>query len=230
MKQELVHGLGLQRKIDINGTAAFDRYAHAIGESGLCPYIPPAICKGLLFAIEQNLIDAPCEELEAWIFYYALLATEQFRRIRLDLRGHSRELLCTNIIYQLPDANQHDAEVVLKVPHRLLRCFYASANIMFGKFWIGEQAISLHGKSIPSPPCNFIAIRSIVKQRDPDFLKQDSSIQEITIATLIQSIDTGNCLFEQQSLPHPLAVPNDISITGFYYEYKNWLNQYYSSS
>jgi hypothetical protein len=161
-----------------------------------CPFINPSINKNVLFQ-ERILLEGLTEsEIEAEIFFISLLHVEEFRDLRKKLEPDKQLLLCFNLIFYTNNFEDIDGDRVFLWPHYLLKLIYTEVGIMFGKFWVGEQGISRSGTPIDVPDCDFISIRSAIKNKDPYFLSKVPDLED----TLLESFDDGRDVLEKISL------------------------------
>lgn len=152
-----------------------------------CPFLIAAESKGLLFSQSIELTCQDMQSLQERIFYYGILYTEQLRRIRTHTECGA--LACENVIFNVAtySSKQISGEHLLSWPHWLLKSLYSRVGIMFGKFWIGETIKSRKQEPIITPPCNFISIRSVIKNKDPYFFTKSQHL----LKELIHSDDRG---------------------------------------
>jgi len=137
----------------------FSEYATEIGRQ-FCPYIIPALEQNILsvhsYRIDVDDLYVAQEEL----FYLGIIHTEMFRKLRRDGKGGVRHCLCDNVIVDFSaDLSSRVAEV-MSWPHWLLKILYLQTNVMYGKFWRGQTQKDKLGRDIPSPPFNFLSIRT----------------------------------------------------------------------
>ncbi|MGH8929331.1 MAG: hypothetical protein ACRDZO_01515 [Egibacteraceae bacterium] len=126
--------------------------------------------------------------VEEEIFSLGVIHTEAFRLKRRGNGAGERVLLCDNLVLAPahPDTGWHGQEL-LAWPHWVLKCLYTRVGVMFGKFWAGEVAAARNGLEIPSPPCDFLSIRSAVKAKDPRFFTKAEDL----VDDLVTANDTG---------------------------------------
>ncbi|EOO08756.1 hypothetical protein [Bacillus cereus] len=166
----------------------FSKYSLEISDK-FCPYLKPAEKNNVLHLTEYKLSGNHMEELQEEIFYYGVIHTEELRRFRQNNKNSPKGILiCENLKFISPPMfNEIDGEELFSWPHWLLKILYTKSGVMFGKFWIGEKTISRSGDKIPEPPCHFLSIRSVIKERDPYFFSKAPEL----LPQLIHSIDNG---------------------------------------
>jgi hypothetical protein len=135
-------------------------------QSEFCPYIGPAESMGSLLFLTSNEFY-PGALAEADFFCASLRAIELFRSHRRGLSKADAQLLCYNIILPTNSVSSGaTAESILTWSHWLLKLLFSRCNVMFGKFWVGQALIGRNGHRIPSPPVNFLSIRTGVVSKD----------------------------------------------------------------
>lgn len=160
-------------------------------EQSFCPFIQPASRAGVLFYHGYStgeLAGYGDGDPTAGLFNVAVVHTERLRgeRSRMVERGELSKsaLICDNIV--VTDSELLDwrtAKNLVDWPHYILKSWYTSCGLMFGKFWTQEIDESLDGRPIPPPPMTFLSIRSAIKPRDPFLLgDQVEFANQITIS------------------------------------------------
>ncbi len=137
--------------------------AYLAAITGHCPFLGPSMRR----------------ELTTWSGYQAtpddlpdLTATlaETVERLReRRRRTEDGALLCHNIAIFGP-VDIPSARAVLDWPAWIIRNLYAPAQVMIGRFWIGEQRKDRSGRDIVAPPVSFVSIRTAFPCRDAQFL------------------------------------------------------------
>ncbi|TYR78271.1 hypothetical protein FZC66_20110 [Priestia megaterium] len=200
----------------------FNDYCSAI--TSFCPFLQPAIQHGALFQQTILLPNTTQLEIEEEIFYNAVMQVERFRNQRkLTASREKKLLLCYNLIF-IPPTSQDaiNGEKYITWPHYLLKLLYTKVGIMFGKFWLGEEGISRDGRSIPSPTCTFISIRSVVKNRDPYFFEKTPEL----VNSLIESIDDGRNVHNELGLQRiNFESLDSMRCSDYYSKVKRWGNE-----
>lgn len=69
---------------------------------------------------------------------------------------------------------------------------------MHGKFWVGEREVSRKGEPIPTPPVNFISIRSAIQAKDVQFFEQQRAFLEV----LKEATDDGRDVYKRVPMTH----------------------------
>ncbi len=148
-----------------------------------CPYLAPSVQRELTsWTVYRAAGDAP--DVEAAVFRAGVRAAEW---LRTQTNRRHAALLCENIV--VSGAGRE----VLAWPHWALKNLYAPVGVMFGKFPVGEQIADHHGRVIPEPPVSFLAVRFVVRARDPLFLSRTPDLADaVAVAE-----DDGRDVFEQ---------------------------------
>jgi hypothetical protein len=188
------------RSLNIDKLVGMQEYLQSIGET-FCPFLLPAQKESLLLFSEYNLKSDATPQ--ARIFYAGLLHTELLRKMRArqsSVREHN--LLCENLVLQLPDALIPGKEL-FGWPHWLLKITYTKVGVLFGKFWIGERDTSKSGAEIPSTPYHFLSIRTAIKPVDNRFFSKAPQLTE----EYVRSCDSGeNVLSDMLGLQPPPCI------------------------
>jgi hypothetical protein len=159
-----------------------------------CPFLLPAIKRGKLFFSEFVLPEGctnPAEE----IFYLGIIHTEYLRVKRWrEPDSVNRSLICENVA--VSGLAGTEARQILAWAHWLLKLVYLEAEVIFGKFWVGEEDTDRNGNSIQSPIFDFISIRSLIKPKDRRFLDDRKEL----LAGMEAAEDDGRCCAEKAGL------------------------------
>lgn len=157
----------------------FIKYVEEINT--ICPYLKKSIEKNLLKCTEVVLnSDSTDEKLAKHIFYKSLILTEKFRRERRNLSEKDMIFYTENIIFDVENSADRQWEKIISWPHYMLKELFSSEQIMFGKFWKGEETVSkITNKMLPVPDITFISIRTAVKSRDPRLLSKTKEFAKI---------------------------------------------------
>lgn len=198
----------------------FGDYCETISNS-FCPFLRPAMEHKVLFVNRYSLSGRALEEFEENVFYIGVVEIERFRKLRMELKGVMKVLLCENVIFDLGKLNQTiDGQKLFNWSHYLLKVLYTQVGIMLGKFWIKERDTSIRGQPIPEPPYHFLSIRSAIKPKDPEFFTK----AKFLLPTLLESEDRGQNVHE-----HLLPIGCDITSIesmrehNYYHVVRNWV-------
>ena len=159
--------------------------------SVFCPYITPAINKGLIenknFHFGEE--DYNINEIEFSIFWITVSEIERFRRKRNNLSKPNKLLLNFNLIFTFSNEKiLQDNPNMLEWTHFLAKNLYTSYGITFGKFHKNAHEIITNNKKMKSPPYTHFPIRSSVVSKDIKFFdKTPYLIKEVT-----RSYDDGS--------------------------------------
>ncbi|MBU0279072.1 MULTISPECIES: DUF6875 domain-containing protein [unclassified Gemella] len=147
----------------------------------ICPYLKSSIDKNLLNCTEVVLSSENTDEkLSKYIFYKSLILTEKFRKARHNLSERDMIFYTKNIIFDVDDLSYRQWEKIISWSHYTLKELFSSEQIMFGKFWKGEEIVSkITNKMLPIPEITFISIRTAVKSRDPRLLSKIKEFAKI---------------------------------------------------
>ncbi len=210
-------------EVNFNQQEKFTEYCKNVGQQ-FCPYLIKAEMEKVLFRVNIDLNSVStitkCQEL---ILYNALLYTEYLRSFRTLNRNFKGLYFCVNLCFETPPLLlTSDASKVLDWPHWILKCLYSKVGIMFGKFWINETLTGKNGFEVPSPPINFLSIRSAIKPRDPYFLSNTNFILE----EMLSSNDTGENLHLEFGISNfdQLSI-YDLTSIDYYATLKLWANE-----
>lgn len=169
-------------------------YARQIGSS-FCPFVEPALSKGLLRFSHYRLAEQPMPELQKKIFYLGYLHTELLRMARASAASSVEKILMSeNLIFSLDGEYAIDGKEMMDWPHWALKLLYTKTGVLFGKFWKGEKGISKHGNPIPPPPYHLLSIRSGIKSRDAQFFKK----AEFLLEDFVSAADDGLPVLEER--------------------------------
>ncbi|MEQ9110556.1 MAG: hypothetical protein RLN84_08420 [Rhodospirillaceae bacterium] len=152
-----------------------------------CRYLRPSDEADVFFSSTYTISElsrfGSSQNLEQAVFYLGIAHIEWFRKTRDLLAVPQKSLLCDNIVI---DDDFHlstdDLQTLLLWPHWMLKCIYAPASVMIGKFWRGEETVSKSGFKIPRPPLTFLSIRSAFRAPDTQFLSNTPEISALVAA------------------------------------------------
>ncbi len=155
--------------------------------SQFCPFIAPAQKHQVLSFSDytaDELADAGRGDVTAGLLYLGIVHTERLRRRRTALRSSGQftaaSLICDNIVVLGSEtASWRAAKDLVDWPHYLLKSVYSESELMFGKFWTEEVSTSLDGRTIPTTPATFLSIRSAVRLRDPELLREQAEFAAV---------------------------------------------------
>ncbi|MEU4209147.1 DUF6875 domain-containing protein [Streptomyces sp. NPDC026206] len=182
-----VHTAGALRLVESRTTSprAVDVTEYVRSMSVHCPYLEPSVQRELTsWTVYEAAGDAP--DVEAAVFQAGVQAAEW---IRTQANRRHGALVCENI------AVLGAGREVLAWPHWALKNLYAPVGVMFGKFPVGDQIADHHGRVIPEPPLSFMAVRFVVRARDPLFLSRTPDLADAVAA----AADDGRDVFAQLS-------------------------------
>jgi hypothetical protein len=140
-----------------------------------CPFLSEAINRGLCSVSTVCIKAGDPVDLEILLFFYFIQRVTEFKSRRQNIELEDRMYYCNNVVIE--DSTKALGDVTRPVPwaHWMLKVMYTEQHIIFGDFWRGEMALSSRGICIPSPPFNFISIRSL-HQRDRRFFRETPSV------------------------------------------------------
>ena len=165
-----------------------------------CPFIRPSTrAQSMRTSVYE--LSGVGDRVELSMFYLGLLHTEILRRTRFQAPPRRAVLACENLIFRFDGEDQVDGESLFAWPHWLLKTRYTNVGVMFGKFWLGEEADSRLGQPIPAPPYHILSIRSAVIKRDPQFFHKAPGL----LGDLLTSDDDGRDIMGLNELP--VALP-----------------------
>lgn len=155
------------RAQDLSADSLLESYCERVG-SGFCPYLIPARRAATVWFSAYHLGES--QPVHEYIFYLGLLHTELLRRERAHQpREALRRLYCENVIFRFPKEEDVDGRELFAWPHWLLKILYTQADLLFGKFWLGEEEYTRDSRQVPVPPRHLLSIRSAVKPLDTRF-------------------------------------------------------------
>ncbi|MBZ4318931.1 DUF6875 domain-containing protein [Streptomyces huiliensis] len=163
-----------------------DVTAYVDAMSAHCPYLAPSVERELThWTMYEAAGDAA--DVEAAVFEAGVLSAE-WLRTQADRRQAT--LMCENIVVS------GVGRELLAWPHWALKNLYTPVGVMFGKFPVGDQIADHHGRVIPEPPVSFLAVRFVVRARDPLFLSRTPDLAD----AVAKAEDDGRDVFEALSL------------------------------
>jgi len=182
------------RSTDIPEIEGLREYIDSIAGK-FCPFIRPSTrAQSMRTSIYE--LSGVEDQIEPSMFYLGLLHTEILRRVRFLTPPHRAVLACENLIFRFDGEDQVDGKALFAWPHWLLKTRYTNVGIMFGKFWLGEEADSRLGQPIPAPPYHLLSIRSAVIKRDPQFFRKAPGL----LGDLLTSNDDGRDIIGRTEL------------------------------
>jgi hypothetical protein len=138
---------------------------------GFCPFLRPAIDKGLCKFVTYDIASHSLEGAQEFLFCAGLVHTDHMRATRRDL-GKLSYLYCENVILATSDQVSKVGKDLFAWPHWCLKTLYTKSSVLYGKFWIGEKDNSKDGRPIPEPVQHFLSVRSAIKAKDARFFEK----------------------------------------------------------
>lgn len=161
-------------------------------------------------------------EAQKQVFGECLLETETLRQQRQTLHKDAASWICNNVIIDLPDSLYTDREAILSWPHWLLKLLYCRVEVMYGKFWVGQELLGTNGIAIPPPPMNFISMRAAVPKVDA--IKFFSAAPHLR-ALAENSHDYGqDVLLQLLNLPRPAS--DSFALDQYFQAALDWAKEY----
>jgi hypothetical protein len=184
----------LERQIvKFSNQDSFSQYCKEISET-FCPYIKPAEERNCLYLSSYTLTSDNQAKIQEEIFYLSIAHTEMLRKQRrFEMRPDTAILVCDNMHFSIKGAaEQRSMEKLLSWPHWMLKNLYVEIGFLFGKFAIGQKRIGRSGEQIPEPPQHFMSIRTLIKERDPQFFTKSPEL----LSNALSAIDNGRNIHE----------------------------------
>lgn len=135
-----------------------------------CPLLAASHRRKLAFSVFFELTRVDRTKVASEIIRHVLRVVGDFLHVRAKLDPADQKMLCFNVVLLTIECWKSDEwKAVLDACHWELKRDFTKHLLMFGKFWPGEQHISLSGSPVPDAPFPFLSIRSFIAGRDEQF-------------------------------------------------------------
>jgi hypothetical protein len=153
-----------------------EQYLSEVAET-YCPFIHPSnLDRALLFA-RYDCRNLDRDSLPRWLFLLGVTHAEILLVRQQQGSPRQAHLVSENIIIDRELSGDEMIEI-LGLPHNLLKVLYAESGLVFGKFAAGlSEKSSINGRSLPTSPIHFLAIRTLIEKKDGRFFVPTPGLQ-----------------------------------------------------
>ncbi len=197
----------LQLTLITNDSAgAFELYCREIGEL-FCPYLLPSIRSNCCYYATIDLRHLKPKAVRAYVYTTSVQYSSIFLNMRDELNEKEKQLLCINVVYELPEYMKGSERSCLDWPHWMLKTEFSKHGVMFGKFWKHEQTNSRDGRVINIPSHNFISIRTFFPGKDVNLLSR--KYQYEVVSDLVNTTSQKNVSVNNEKKNNYIGNPSE---------------------